>query len=105
MVTSAWVRMRLFILGATVCQGDPRSAAELCDPLAGHDAVLSAIGPPGLGRTTILRDCARSTVAAMQAEGLRRLLVVSAAMLFQDAGILAAVLRRTLLRNVAEDAG
>ena len=39
----------------------------------------------------------------MQAEGLRRLLVVSAAMLFQDAGILAAVLRRTLLRNVAED--
>jgi putative NADH-flavin reductase len=40
----------------------------------------------------------------MQAEGVRRLLVVSAAMLFQDAGILAAVLRRTLLRNVAEDA-
>jgi putative NADH-flavin reductase len=90
--------------GLAVRQGDPRNVAELGDALAGHDAVVSALGPPGLGRTTILRYCARSTVAAMQAEGVRRLLVVSAAMLFQDAGILAAVLRRTLLRNVAEDA-
>jgi putative NADH-flavin reductase len=88
----------------TVRQGDPRSVADLRDALSGHDAVLSALGPPGPGRTTILRDCARSIVAAMQAEGPRRLLVVSAAVLFQDAGILAAVLRRTLLRNVAEDA-
>jgi putative NADH-flavin reductase len=90
--------------GVTVRQGDPRSAPELGDALSGHDAVVSALGPPGLGRTTILRDCARSTVAVMQARGLRRLLVVSAAMLFQDAGIVAAMLRRTLLRNVAEDA-
>jgi putative NADH-flavin reductase len=89
--------------GVAVRQGDPRSVGELRDALSGHDAVVSALGPAGLGRTTILRDCAHSTVAAMQAEGLRRLLVVSAAMLFQDAGILAAVLRHTLLRNVAED--
>jgi putative NADH-flavin reductase len=87
----------------TVRQGDPRNIAELGAALPGHDAVLSALGPPGLGRTTILREGARSTVAAMQAAGQRRLLVVSAAMLFQDAGILAAVLRHTLLRNVAED--
>jgi putative NADH-flavin reductase len=71
--------------------------------LPGHDAVLSALGPPGPGPTTILREAARSSVAAMRAIGVHRLLVVSAAMLFEDAGILAAVLRNTLLRNVAED--
>jgi putative NADH-flavin reductase len=88
----------------TVRQGDPRSVAELREALAGHDAVVSALGPPALGRTTILRDAARNTVAAMQAEGVRRLLVVSMGALFQDAGILAALLRSTVLRNVAEDA-
>jgi hypothetical protein len=40
----------------------------------------------------------------MQAEGVRRFLVLSMGALFQDAGILAALLRRTVLRNVAEDA-
>ena len=89
--------------GVIVRQGDPRSVAELSAALPGHDAVLSALGPPGLGRTTILRECARSTVAAMQVAGVRRLVVVSAAMLFENAGILFAVLRRILLRNVAED--
>lgn len=89
--------------GVTVRQGDPRSVAELSAALPGHDAVLSALGPPGPGRTTILRECARSTVDAMQMAGVRRLVVVSAAMLFEDAGILFAVLRRILLRNVAED--
>jgi putative NADH-flavin reductase len=86
----------------TALQGDPRSVAELSAALPGHDAVLSALGPPGAGRTTILRECARSTVAAMQVAGVHRLLVVSAAMLF-EAGILFAVLRRILLRNVADD--
>jgi nucleoside-diphosphate-sugar epimerase len=90
--------------GVAVRQGDPRSVGELRHALSGHDAVVSALGPTGLRRTTILRDCAHSTVVAMQAEGVRRLLVVSAAMLFQDAGIFAAVLRHTLLRNVPEDA-
>jgi putative NADH-flavin reductase len=88
--------------GVTMLQGDPRSVAELTAALPGHDAVLSALGPPGAGRTTILRECARSTVAAMRDAGVHRLLVVSAAMLF-DAGILFALLRRILLRNVARD--
>jgi putative NADH-flavin reductase len=86
-----------------VRQGDPRSVSELSAALAGHDAVLSALGPRGLGPTTILREAARSTVSAMQATQIRRLLIVSAAMLFEDAGIVAALLRNTLLRNGAED--
>ena len=86
-----------------VQKGDPLSVAELTDALQVQDAVVSSLGPPGLGRTTILRDAARSTVAAMNAAGVRRLLIISAAMLFQDAGVLAMILRRTLLRNAAED--
>ena len=39
----------------------------------------------------------------MQATGLHRLLVVSAAVLFDDLGIPGRILRRTLLRNIADD--
>jgi putative NADH-flavin reductase len=96
--------------GLSVRQGDPRDAAALAAALPGHDAVLSALGPPGfeppgLGRSTILPDSARSTVSAMQAAGIRRLLIVSAAILFEDLGLLAALLRRTLLRNVVIGSG
>jgi|SRR5215470_10978594 len=83
--------------------GDPRSVPDLASALPGHDAVLTTLGPPGPGRTTILREAARSTVAAMRAAGVRRLLAVSAAVLFEDMGIIARMMRRTLLRNVAED--
>jgi putative NADH-flavin reductase len=86
-----------------VRKGDPRSIADLQAVVSGHDAVLSALGPPGVGPTTILRAAAKSTVAAMQAAGVRRLLVVSAAILFGDLGITGSVLRRTLLRNVGDD--
>src|SRR5205807_1714238 len=65
-------------VGLTVCRGDPRDAAGLTAALPGHDAALSALGPPGPARSTILRDSARSIVAAMQAAAVRRLLVISA---------------------------
>jgi putative NADH-flavin reductase len=91
--------------GPSVRQGDPRDAAALAAALPGHDAVLSALGPPGARRSTILPDSARSTVSAMQSAGIRRLLIVSAAILFEDIGLLAALLRRTLLRNVVIGSG
>ena len=89
--------------GVVVRQGDPRDTSELVSALAGQDAVVSALGPPGLGPTTILREAARSTVEAMRAAQVRRLLVVSAAMLFEDAGAVAVLLRSTLLRRAAKD--
>src|SRR5947209_20107447 len=58
--------------GVTVLQGDPRSADELRAALPGHDAVLSALGPPGPRRTTIVADAARSTVPAMPPAGVPR---------------------------------
>src|ERR1700730_18383679 len=63
---------------------------------------FSALGPTGFGPTTIVADCARSTVRAMQATGVRRLLVVGVAVLF-DHGLLSAIARGTFLRNVARD--
>ena len=96
-------KLRALADRVTVRQGDPRSVAELRAALPGHDAVVSALGPPGPGRTTILRAGARSTVEAMQTGGPRRLIVVSAAVLFDDLGVLGWLLRRTLLTNVAED--
>jgi putative NADH-flavin reductase len=39
----------------------------------------------------------------MRTVGPRRLIVVSAAVLFDDLGVLGGLLRRTLLKNVAED--
>lgn len=89
--------------GLTVLQGDPRDPEQLAAALPGHDAVVSALGPPGVGRTTVVGDCARSTVAAMQAAGVRRLLVVGVAVLFENDGLVSAIARRTFLRNVARD--
>jgi putative NADH-flavin reductase len=89
--------------GLTVIQGNVLDPNALAAVLAGHDAVLSAIGPPGPGRTTITSDSAQSTVTAMKATGVRRLLLVGVAVLFQDAGFLASLLRKTLLRNIADD--
>jgi putative NADH-flavin reductase len=87
----------------TVRKGDPRNIEELSAALPGHDAVLSALGPPGIGPTTVLREGALSTVAAMKNTGVQRLLIVSAAILFKDSGIVPAILRGTFLKNVAED--
>jgi putative NADH-flavin reductase len=89
--------------GLTIVQGDPVSAEAMSASLAGHDAVLSALGPPGPGRTTIVSAGARAAVAAMGKGGVRRLLIVGVAVLFEDAGFVAALLRRTLLRNIAAD--
>ena len=90
--------------GLTVVRGELRDAEAIRAALAGHDAVLSAVGPVGLGRTTIMRDSARAAVAAMTAAGVRRLLILGVAALFDDAGLLAAFLRKTFLRNIADDA-
>ncbi len=104
--------MRLFVLGASggigrqiidqaLERGDRVTAFVRSPEKLGP--VLSMLGPPGPGPTTIMREGARSTVAAMQAVGIRRLLVVSAAVLFDGAGIIVGLMRRTLLRNVAQD--
>ncbi|HEY1647305.1 MAG TPA: SDR family oxidoreductase [Terracidiphilus sp.] len=87
----------------TVIQGDVLNPEPLGIALAGQDAVLSTIGPPGLGRSTITSDAARTTVTAMKATRTRRIVIVGVGMLFDDSGLLGRLLRSTFLRNIADD--
>src|SRR6267154_577947 len=89
--------------GLTALGGDPRNSDEFRAVLPGHESVLSALGPPGIGPSTLVAVSARSTVAAMRASGVRRLLVVGVAVLFEHDGLMSAIARRTFLRNVAKD--
>jgi putative NADH-flavin reductase len=86
-----------------VRRGDPLDVEELLAALRGHDVVISALGLPGLGESTVLSDAARAVVRAMEAARVRRLLVVSAGMLFEGSGAIGSILRRTFLRHVATD--
>jgi putative NADH-flavin reductase len=92
--------------GVRVVRGDPRQADSIASALPGHDAVLSAIGPRPrdalLGPSTILAECARATVDAMAESGVRRLAIVSAAVLFPEKGLYFAVFQ-WLLRHHADD--
>jgi putative NADH-flavin reductase len=87
----------------TVIRGDVHNTDAMRQALAGHDSVLSALGPPGPARNTITSDSARATIAAMQSAGMQRLLVVGVAALFPDIGMFGRLLRNTLLRNIADD--
>ena len=89
----------------TVVKGDPRSAGELGAALAGHELVVSALGPTpkaAMTRTTLLQECASSAIAAMERTGVHRLLIVSSAMLFPGGGPVFALLR-FLLRSHVRD--
>lgn len=89
--------------GLTLIQGDVHNVDAMSRALRGHDAVLSALGPPGPARNTITSDSARATIAAMQSASIDRLLVVGVAALFPDIGMFGHLLRKTLLRSIADD--
>jgi putative NADH-flavin reductase len=85
--------------------GDPHRVDELARALPGHDVVLSALGvrPPQAFRPhTLVQECAASTVAAMTRAGVRRLVLVSAAVLFPEKGLTFAIFRR-ILKHIARD--
>jgi uncharacterized protein YbjT (DUF2867 family) len=74
-------------LHLSVVQGSPLSSDDLAKALPGHDAVVSALGLPAreaLRRSTFMAESAASTVAAMTTAGVKRLAIVSAAVLFPD---------------------
>ncbi len=76
--------------GLTIVAGDPKDPQALEGAIAGHDAVLSSLGAPpreALRPSTLMTDFARSTVRAMQAAGVQRLGIVSAAVLFPGNGL------------------
>ena len=80
----------------TIVKGNPHDPESMAAVLRGHDAVLSAIGPPpreALRPSTLVTDCARATVEAMTTSGVPRLAIVSAAVLFPEKGLYFAFFR------------
>jgi putative NADH-flavin reductase len=89
----------------TVVRGDPRNLDQLAKAVEGHDAVLSALGvrPPAAFRPhTVVHDCATVTVEAMTRAGIKRLVLVSAAVLFPMKGFVYGFFR-WLLKQIARD--
>jgi putative NADH-flavin reductase len=83
--------------------GNPMNEAELADALPGHDAVLSVLGTRGLGATSVLVDSSRATIAAMRKAGVRRLVILSSALLDSHIGLINRIVSRTILRHFSRD--
>lgn len=56
---------------------DLADAAQLEPLIAGHDAVVSALGPVGRGPSNVCASGTRAILAAMRQAGLTRLVVIS----------------------------
>lgn len=88
-----------------VVRGDPLNTTDLAAAMVGHDAAISALGLPAreaLRPSNRMAEFAGATVAAMQLADVRRLAIVSAAVLFPLAGP-AAMFFRWFLRHHARD--
>jgi putative NADH-flavin reductase len=88
-----------------IVAGDPLNVEQLAKELAGHDAVLSALGvrPPQAFRPhSVVGECAASTVAAMTKTDVERIVLVSAAVLFPGKGITFSFFR-WLLKHIGHD--
>lgn len=88
-----------------VVAGNPLTPTELAAALPGHDAVLSTFGAgprDALKASTLMTNFAQSLVPAMASSGVRRLVILSAAVLFPGRG-LAYHFFNWLLRHHARD--
>ncbi len=58
-------------------QGDIRDVSSVTGAVPGHDAVLSALGSPGLGKSNELSEGTKRIVSAMSEFGVKRLIFES----------------------------
>ncbi|MEZ4767957.1 MAG: NAD(P)H-binding protein [Caldilineales bacterium] len=65
--------------GVAVVQGDAGNAAQVEAALAGQEAVITLIGPPGGGPRSVAAPTTENILNAMKTHGLRRLVVASVA--------------------------
>jgi len=61
------------------------------------------LGTRGLGATSVLVDSSRATIAAMSQTGVRRLVILSSALLDSHIGLINRIVSRTLLRHFSSD--
>jgi putative NADH-flavin reductase len=105
---TAFVRMPQKIeerAGLQVVVGDPRTGRGLAEALAGHTHVISVLGSyarDALRPSTLMTDFGESVSRAMVAARVRRVALLSAAVLFPGQGLFYAFFR-WFLRNHARD--
>jgi len=93
----------------TVITADVMDPVAISPAVADADAVITAIAPHGLGRSTLRQDSTHSIMQAMGKAGARRLLFVSGSVVADEGEsfylryLLKPVARRTFLRNVTAD--
>jgi putative NADH-flavin reductase len=89
-----------------IAQGDVMDGNAVAEAIAGHDAVIVALGSNGLRDRTTLTRGTSAIVEAMAQHGVERLVVLSAAGVghsWQQVPLLSRVMFRTLLRNILAD--
>jgi putative NADH-flavin reductase len=93
-----------------VVQGDATALEDCARVVEGCDAVVAALGPPGLGATTLRQDAARAITAGMKQRGVKKLVWLSALgvgdniVQARKTSFLVALFARTLLRKTYVDA-
>jgi putative NADH-flavin reductase len=83
--------------------GDLLHAEQLAQVLLGQDVVLSAFGPATLRRVTTRGEFGAALATAMERSGVRRAVVVSSGLLFEEQNAIGKMLRGTLFRNLLPD--
>lgn len=61
-----------------IVPGDVRDPSHVAATIAGHDAIMSALGPNQRGPVSLCGDAIANILAAMPAAGVRRLIALSA---------------------------
>ncbi|AYY15469.1 NAD(P)-dependent oxidoreductase [Actinobacteria bacterium YIM 96077] len=84
-----------------VLEGDVTDPDTLSGAIGGHDAVISALGPPARDRSTICRSSTSAVIRAMNTSGLSRLVVISAAGAHTDGD---GIITRTLVKPILQRA-
>ena len=72
--------------GVRVVHGDVMDASVVRAAIAGQNAVMSALGARTLAPNSLLAGASANMVSAMEAEGVRRLIVLGAAGALRDCG-------------------
>jgi putative NADH-flavin reductase len=93
-----------------VVKGDATNVDDGARVVEGCEAVVAALGPQGLGTTTLRQDAARALVAAMKAKGVKRIVWLSALGVGDNiaqarrTSIFAVLFMKTLLKKTYRDA-
>lgn len=97
---------RLDQAGLDIAKGDVLDADVVADAVRGHDGVIVCLGSTGLRDKSTLASGTATVVDAMVANGVERLVVLSAAGVgdsWKQIPLSSKVLFRTMLRNVFAD--